>query len=584
MKSTGRASCPLAPALLMALALVAACTGAHAMKVTLCATDTQAPAGSRVVNLEQALQAGGSVSFDCGGPATIRFTRTHVVRVDTQIDGGGTVTFDGNGNSFGMFDGDSDATTLRLARLTIVRGGRAPAASIPGGPIGNIGRRMGGVVRGQWRGVELNAVTIRQSWFAVWLTTGRIRALASTFENNDGGVLIGSTIEVGDHTRFAANRGSPISAEGGAVTIDHSEFLSNAGPVAVRSGSLGVSHATFTNHHVTDGDGGAIRTGADTVIEESTFTNNVADHGGAVFVGAAGAVSIRASRFRDNKARQSGGAIAFAPIAAPVALTLRHVTFERNRAAVNGGALALQRDLRQPVSLNGGAVAFIENQAMLRGGAIDAPDASIRLVRGVFVSNQAGKEGGAVAALQQGAQESRLANTLLVRNTAPRGAAFWGNAVTFVNTTIDDNSGTAVWARALPIGPLPTTKTVFPIRFVNTVIAGAVSDACGSPASGAPYTDGGHNLQFPGGSCGASIDSGLPFLGAYYMPLFWSPLIGRGDPAVCDAMPIARKDLYNAHRPQGLATNCAIGAVEGDISHLLHRWASPENGVLAVRR
>ena len=583
MRRVGLALSSRVSALVPVLLLVAACTTAHAVKVTLCSTDTQAPAGGKSVNLAQALQAGGSVTFDCGGPATIRFTRTHVIRVDTQVDGGGTVTLDGNGNALGRFDGENDAATLRLTSLSILRGGRASPPPSPGGAIGSIGRRMGGVVRGHWRSVELNAVTIRESWFAVWLTSGRIRALASTFENNDGGVLIGGAIEVGDHTRFSSNRGSPISSEGGVVTIDRSEFLSNAGPVSVLKGNLRVSHATFTNHQVAD-DGGAIRTGADTVVEESTFTNNVATHGGAIFVGSAGTVSIRASRFRDNQARQSGGAIAFARVPVPVALTLRHVTFERNRAAVNGGALALQRDLRQPVTLDGGAVAFIANRATQRGGAIDAPDASIRLVRGVFVDNQAGKEGGAVAALQQGAHEARFANTLLVRNTAPQGAAFWGNAAAFINATIADNTGTAVWARALPIGPLPTMKTVFPIRFVNTVVAGTTSGACGPLTSGVPYTDGGHNLQFPGGSCGAAIDSRWPFLGAYYVPLFWSPVIGHGDPAVCDAVPIARKDLYNARRPQGLATACAIGAVEGDIAHLLHRWTSREDGVLSMRR
>ena len=148
--------------------------------------------------------------------------------------------------------------------------------------------------------------------------------------------------------------------------------------------------------------------------------------------------------------------------------------------------------------------------------------------------------GRAIAAHQQGDRATVFANSLLVRNTAPKGAAFWGNAATFVNATIAENGGTTVWAEPVPFGPLPGSTWIFPIEFVNTIIAGAVTGggACSPRSSTAPYVDGGHNLQFPGHGCGSGIASASRFLGPYYVPFVWSPALNAGNPAICDAAPI----------------------------------------------
>src|SRR6266851_5628044 len=87
------------------------------------------------------------------------------------------------------------------------------------------------------------------------------------------------------------------------------------------------------------------------------------------------------------------------------------------------------------------------------GGAIFAPNARIQLSRGVFIGNRAGKVGGAIAALEENDHKVVLANSLLVRNSAPKGSAFWGNRASFVNSTIADNSGTAIWPQDIPFGP-----------------------------------------------------------------------------------------------------------------------------------
>jgi hypothetical protein len=109
-----------------------------------------------------------------------------------------------------------------------------------------------------------------------------------------------------------------------------------------------------------------------------------------------------------------------------------------------------------------------------------------------FRSNQvrrAATAGGALVGLQSGDGSVELSNSILVKNVAASGAAFAGNGVTFINTTLADNDGPAVSAMASvaslsiasgPIGPQP-------IRFHNTIVSGGKplrSCRPGGPVSG----------------------------------------------------------------------------------------------------
>jgi predicted outer membrane repeat protein len=518
------------------------------------------------MNLQRALQLGGSITFACGGPATIRLKRTYTIQRNTSIDGGGTVTLDGGHNIFGMFLGSSDAISFTLSRLSVVNAGRFVR------PGETAGRAHGEFIGGRFRLVELLTVSVERSVWPVWLDSGSLHVRGSSFSNNDGSVLGGATMEVLDHSVFRNNRYSTIWSEGGDVAIEDSDFLSNSGPVIASKGKLKINHANFTGN-VSDGNGGALRIGSDATIEESDFYNNAAANGGALFIGGnTRTVSLRALKFYNNVATQTGGAISFEKSQLPLDLTMQHMTFQENRAN-SGGAITLARTRNNNLFVNGGAVAFVRNEAADSGGAIFAPNAGMQLSRGVFIGNRAGKVGGAIAALEQPYGKVVLANSLLVRNAAPRGSAFWGNRATFVNSTIADNSGTAVWPQDIPLGPTLGTTPFF-IQFVNSIVAGTFTGACRPTASSIPYV-GHNNLQYPGASCGAHLAPANPYLGAYYVPFFWSPALGAGDNAVCDATPINHKDVYNVRRPLG-RSGCAIGAVEGDIQHLIHRWLTPE--------
>lgn len=238
-----------------------------------------------------------------------------------------------------------------------------------------------------------------------------------------------------------------------------------------------------------------------------------------------------------------------------------------------GGAIALERSVGNTRALRGVAVGFNGNWASVSGGALYAPNSSVRIARGVFMNNRAATVGGAIAALQQGPRSLELANSLLVRNAADSGSAFWGNSATFINTTIADEGEGSVWAQErllTPLPPVPGTPTSFPIRFQNTIVSGANGHACGPAVALTPYVDDGNNLQYPGTACGASIPSSWPALGPYYVPLFWSPAIDAGNDKVCAAAPVERKDVYQTRRP--LTSHCTIGAVEGSITYLIDRW------------
>src|SRR6476620_10913995 len=73
---------------------------AEALVVNRCGTDVADVQGGGT-NLEQALAAGGIVSFACGSAATITVTKEHSITIPTYIEGNNAITLDGT-NSITM--------------------------------------------------------------------------------------------------------------------------------------------------------------------------------------------------------------------------------------------------------------------------------------------------------------------------------------------------------------------------------------------------------------------------------------------------------------------------------------------------
>ncbi len=104
----------------------------------------------------------------------------------------------------------------------------------------------------------------------------------------------------------------------------------------------------------------------------------------------------------------------------------------------------------------------------------------------------------------------------------------------------------------------------------NSIIANSIGANCGGG-----ITDGGHNLQWPGTSCGETIpsrdprldpdgvkDNGGPTQTIALLP--GSPAIDAGDSAVCANPPVNGVDQRGFARPGSGHTQCSIGAYEAD--------------------
>ena len=107
-----------------------------------CVVGTGTSASCTEAALDACLPGGGSfdgtVTFDCGGAATITVTSTKTISADTTIDGGSVITISGGG-TVGVFSVNS-GVTFTVQNLTIANGnaeGSVPYAV--GGAISNRG-------------------------------------------------------------------------------------------------------------------------------------------------------------------------------------------------------------------------------------------------------------------------------------------------------------------------------------------------------------------------------------------------------------------------------------------------------------
>lgn len=573
-----------------ALLLILGSRFAHAdATVTLCGSDDQGGAGT---NLTSALAVGGRVTFSCGGLVTIMVNCTHSLSANTDIDGGGSVTLQGNtsvpgcggsASAYAMFANPSPARrSLRLSRIHII--GAKPK------PDGSITTLTGGNVARGNLDLTLSDVTIANSYAPILIDQGSVTVARSEFTNSERQAIVAPEITIADHSRFIGNGGSPIEAHGGKVTIADSDFTANKQVSDLtRCTTIDIRNSQFTNN-VGDFEGGALRTNCNARIASSTFTGNqTPDSGGAIHIGdLAGHTTLVDVEFNGNIADYGGG-IGFAyevlgPSHPPLALELHHVTFKGNRAR-GGGAISFARSevrgaVLNPRTLTGTAVQFIDNQATLFAGGLFTSRAQVRLTGSLFTGNRGATAGGAIVGLQSGDGSVELSNSILVKNVALSGAAFAGNGVTFINTTLADNDGPAVSAMASvlslaiaggPIGPQP-------IRFHNTIVSGGTGNPCGPADPAGPYQDLGNNLQYPVNSCAASIAVGAPQFGPSYIPLPSSPAANAGNDAVCAATPIAGRDIWDKTRPKG--PHCTIGAAEADIQNIVQQALAPlVNGI-----
>jgi cysteine-rich repeat protein len=234
-------------------------------------------------------------------------------------------------------------------------------------------------------------------------------------------------------------------------------------------------------------------------------------------------------------------------------LTLTNCTLSNNSAETGGGIFNSGVLTLTNCTLNGNSA---------RGGSGGFGDGS---GGGIYNSGGYSNEVGRLT----------LTNCTLSGNSAVGeggGIANGVGVVTLTNSTLSENGG----AISNLCAPRPCDYCSYcqsgPVTLTNTIIAESAGPSCGETD---PITDGGHNLQYPGTSCGATIqsldplldpagltDNGGPTQTIALLPN--SPAINAGDADVCANPPVNGIDQRGFARPASGHTQCSIGAYEAD--------------------
>ncbi len=351
------------------------------------------PASCDEAALRAAVEAGGTITFDCGGaPHTIPISRQLLPAEGTLVDGGGAITIDAGGRSRIFNMEESGAAHLLVRGLTLAGG----ATDGDGGAIWS-SYRAGVYVLGSTFTGNVAGADGEEGGGAIYLKSGSTAIVSdSVFTGNRGGAggaihsllsdlqVLDSTFEGNDATVGAASgtqNGNAGGGYGAAIYIDGAAEQAGAGRILIRG---------------------------------SRFTGNrSAGQGGAVFSFVYGSpVTIETSEFRDNSvvANARGDALGGALRHGNGPLTLTGSTFWGNRADQQGGALWFGEDAAVTID----NVTMFANSAGDLGGAIMPVSGTAAIRNATLVGNEAGGEGGAV----QGDQRVSVVNSIISGNRA----------------------------------------------------------------------------------------------------------------------------------------------------------------------
>ncbi len=420
--------------------------------------------------LQAAVTAGGVVTFDCGGPATIAITSEITVPTDrdTTLDGGGTVTLDGggatrilhfsSGDYRGMYGGAQHVLTVQ--RLTFQNAKSTGTMTFPtASPPCSQGYQDG-------------------AGGAIWMVSGILHVIDCTFTNNQ-----------------AAYPGPDVA--GGAIystgstntTIVGSQFAgnsaSNGGAVGCLNSDLTLVNDTFSLNHAL-GQGANSTNGTCPVVGGQRETGE-GGNGGAVSIdgGDDGTLTICGCTFSNNTCHAIGGAIGRTPDNAQQTSNIDRSTFDGNSCSGTYDGMATGQ---------AGAMYFHNSHVVLTNSTVSnnsAPGAA-----GFF---------GDSTTLD-------ATNTTFASNTATTGV---GGAIassgSLTNCTFANNQahGTnyAAFAAALFGGPWTISNTIFD---GNTDNDNSNNESCSSGTS----NSGSHDLQWPMGGTDSACVPGITFADA----------------------------------------------------------------------
>jgi predicted outer membrane repeat protein len=237
------------------------------------------PASCTEAAFRDAVEGGGSVTFNCGtNPHTITIS-TSVVTTTTTVDGGGLITLHGENLRQIFLVLENGDLSLRDITLSDANFGSGAAIFIDHDAT-----------------ARLDGVTIRNS-----------RA-----EGSGGGAIYNNGTLFVDHSVFEGNRanseGGGIMNNGGEATISYSTFRGNraqtGGGILNSGGQVTVTNSLFVENEATGNGGGVNAVSGSVNLTNVTFAQNKADRGGGLYT--SGFVNILNSTFRHNRANLGG--------------------------------------------------------------------------------------------------------------------------------------------------------------------------------------------------------------------------------------------------------------------------------------
>jgi predicted outer membrane repeat protein len=464
--------------------------------------------------LAGAVSAGGVITFDCGGPATVALTHTIDLPIDndTVLDGGGIITLDGGGVTrildFNSPNYRATKTKVTLQHMTLAHG-KATGTLLAAAPAPCS------------QGYDLDG-----SGAAILVRDGILHVFDVTFEDNHaaspgpdvggGGIYANGSLEVVViGSRFTGNSAS------------------NGGAVGLLNSDLTLVNDLFSNNQAT----GSGENYIDATCAVGGGESGNGGNAGAVGIdgGSDGTVTICGSTFATNRAGALGGALGRTPDAAPQIMNIDRTTFDGNSAFTGGGAMYIHNS-----TLNITASTLSNNTAPGAGG-VQSDATTIAFVNDTFSGNAATAGlGGAMSLFGDG---GTIQNCTFADNHADGGSGLFGAAIAG-NT-------------ALTIS--------------NTIFSNNTSMDCGAPMACQDGTSPGQsNLQWPKAHrvctaddppCAAGTTFAAPLLSALaanggptqtMIPQAGSPAIGMGTTCPsADQLGVTRK-------PAG----CTLGAVE----------------------
>jgi hypothetical protein len=387
------------------------------------------PATVTEAALQNAINKGGQIVFNAGGPVTIPITSALLVKKNCIIDGGGVVTLDGGGSSR-VFDVPNTGTQLQLQNMTLQNASTA-SANLRGG-----------------------AVYVFQSTFI---------AINVLFQNNSA-AQTGKDVGGGAVYQFECSK----------CIYSGCTFMNNTGSNGGAIGSLGLDfilyNCNFTNNRATGTGGSTGGAGGAVYIDGVSFgtPNHVFEVGHCVFRGNSGdlfgggvfcylypgsgsSASIDNTTFDSNVLGGMGG-LGGGLYVQNETFTLLASTFTNNTCTDLGGGLWVEAGNPATITnctFTGNKVTSPSNGF---GGAIDIVTGDANLTNLTIAENMAANYAGGIFAPTS--SSVTVKNCLLQNNTA--GSTLNGLNV---NRTLTDGGGNVQWPSKRANGDFDTPVT-----------------------------------------------------------------------------------------------------------------------------